>query len=468
MKINLCTKKTQQITKTNQVLQESENTLKAEINFLKEQVTALWQNTRHTSDEINQPDTTSASSVPSITSEKRPGTSTPSTTETSSPSITPNIPTENRFIPLRDHGESDNTSNSRQDIDVVNNTATTSPKTNPPNQRGNGIPTQPPSFPAVVDKCVFLCDSNGKFLDKKKLFPSGQDFTFFRCPTTTHARTILQDEINKEPEHPKLILFHSGTNDLTPTTLIDDFISEISVFITQVSTMFPKSKIIYSTLLPRADISLHNLSKINAKLFDSCSTLPNVHMLSHENIFSKGLDVLHDNKHLKKRHLGLFAANLVAAIRGRAQQPPRSVPSQPNRSSSSPSRSLYPKTEEIHAFPTNQVGNGLNKFYLNAETHHPPPSFRQPYTSSLEGYSSYSNAVKYGPLSGTNRPTYHTPQQQSKLVHAQNGPPAKANEHLVPNSSSLPYNDQSGDSKISGVEVPKELVSLLRFIKTLL
>ena len=105
-------KKTQQITKTNQVLQESENTLKAEINFLKEQVTALWQNTRHTSDEINQPDTTSASSVPSITSEKRPGTPTPSTTETSSPSITPNIPTENRFIPLRDHGESDNTSNS--------------------------------------------------------------------------------------------------------------------------------------------------------------------------------------------------------------------------------------------------------------------------------------------------------------------------------------------------------------------
>ena len=80
----------------------------------------------------------------------------------------------------------------------------------------------------------------------------------------------------------------------------------------------------------------------------------------------------------------------------------------------------------------------------------------------------YRNAVKYGPLSGTNRPTYHTPQQQSKLVHAQNGPPAKANEHLVPNSSSLPYNDQSGDSKISGVEVPKELVSLLRFIKTLL
>ena len=323
------------------------------------------------------------------------------------------------------------------------------PKINPPNQRGNGIPTQTLSSPAVVNIYVFLCDTNGKFLDKKKLFPSGQDFTLFRCPTLTHARTILQDEINKESEHPKLILIHSGTNDPTPTTLIDDFISEMFVFITQVSTMFPKSKIVYSTLLPRADISLHNLSKINTNLLDSCSSLPNVHMLSHENIFSKGLDVLHDNKHLKKRHLGLFAANLVAAIRGRANKPPRSVPSQPNRSSSSLSRSLYPKTEEIHAFPNNPVGNGQNKSYLSPETLHPPPSFRQPYTSSLEGYSSYSNAVKYGPISGTNRPTYHTPQQQSKVVHEQNGQPATANEHPVPNSSSFPYNDQSGDSKIS-------------------
>ena len=126
---------------------------------------------------------------------------------------------------------------------------------------------------------------------------------------------VLQDEINQELEHPQLILIHSGTNNLTPTTPIDDFISDISVLITQASTMFPKSKIIYSTLLPRADVPLQTLLKINMKLIDSLSTLPNVHLVSHENIFSKGTDILHDIKHLKKRHLGLFAANLVAAVR---------------------------------------------------------------------------------------------------------------------------------------------------------
>ena len=95
-------------------------------------------------------------------------------------------------------------------------------------------------------------------------------------------------------EHPQLIVIHTGTNDLTPTTPADEFVSNISVFITQASTMFPKSKIIFSTLLPRADIPLNTVSNINMKLIDSCSTLPNVHLVRHDDIFSKGLDILYD------------------------------------------------------------------------------------------------------------------------------------------------------------------------------
>ena len=82
------------------------------------------------------------------------------------------------------------------------------------------------------------------------------------------------------------------------------------------------SKIIFSTLLPRADIPLQTLIQINRQLISECSKLPNVHAVLHENIFSKELkDVLHDERHLKKRHIGLFAANLVNTIRGRAKQP---------------------------------------------------------------------------------------------------------------------------------------------------
>ena len=108
---------------------------------------------------------------------------------------------------------------------------------------------------------------------------------------------------------------------------------------------------------------------------------------------SKGLDTLHDNKYLKKKHLGLFAANLVAAIRGRAK-PPRSAPSQLHRSSPSSSRLLYTTPLEHHAFPSDAVNSGHNRAYPTPESQQQPPPLRPPYTSSLEGYSSYSNAVK--------------------------------------------------------------------------
>ena len=104
-----------------------------------------------------------------------------------------------------------------------------------------------------------------------------------------------------------------------PTSQIDEFVSEISAFVIEVSTKFPKSKITYSTLLPRSNLPLNTITKINEQLINQLTNLHNVHVVSHDNVFSKGLDVLHGAKHLKKRHIGLFTANLVDAIRGRAR-----------------------------------------------------------------------------------------------------------------------------------------------------
>jgi len=167
----------------------------------------------------------------------------------------------------------------------------------------------------------------------------------------------------------------------------------------------------------------------------------------------------------------LFAANLVAAIRGRAK--PRSAPSQLHRSSPSSSRSLYTTPLQNHAFPSNAVNSGHNRAYPTPESQQQPPPLRPPYTSSLEGYSSYSNAVRNRHLR-TDR-IYHpsqTQQQQRNPLHfhLQNGPPPTMHPagHLEPNSSASLQNDQSGASNTSGVEMPKELVSFLRFFKTFL
>ena len=77
-------KKQMQITKSNQELQESESKLTAEITFLKEQVTAFWQNStddKHmaNSNAIQQPETSTSSEdiTPGITAENRSETPKP-------------------------------------------------------------------------------------------------------------------------------------------------------------------------------------------------------------------------------------------------------------------------------------------------------------------------------------------------------------------------------------------------------
>ena len=84
-----------------------------------------------------------------------------------------------------------------------------------------------------------------------------------------------------------------------------------------------------------------------------------MHAVLHENIFSKDLkDVLH------KRHIGLFAANLVNTIRGRAKQPrpfQKQVPHSPpsyhrGKFSSYTAAVLNPQNTDQHPSPLHSHG----------------------------------------------------------------------------------------------------------------
>ena len=142
---------------------------------------------------------------------------------------------------------------------------------------------------------VFLCDSNGKYLNTKKMFPSNKNIEYFRCPTIAKARAIVQNDLSDSPQ---LLVIHTGTNDLTSTTPTDEFIADISSFITEAATKFPKSKLIYSTLIPRGDIPAATIMRINEQLFAALSNLPNVHLVNHDNLFLEEIDLLHDTKHV--------------------------------------------------------------------------------------------------------------------------------------------------------------------------
>ena len=130
-------------------------------------MTAFWQNStddKHmaNSNAIQQPETSTSSedTTPGITAENRSETPRPQMKEIVTPPniITPNIPTKNRFLPLQNSMNESDTLPDQEDIDQT-------PKINSPKPRDNNVlPVKTP--PAVVNKAIFLCDSNGKFLDQ--------------------------------------------------------------------------------------------------------------------------------------------------------------------------------------------------------------------------------------------------------------------------------------------------------------
>ena len=173
--------------------------------------------------------------------------------------------------------------------------------------------------------------------------------------------------------------------------------------------------------------------------------------------------MLHDRKHLKKRHLGLFAANLKAAIRGRGK-PPRANSSQLYRSSLSSPHSFHTSPSEGYPPSSNGVRNIHSQVHQTSRQQQPLPS-RFPYTTS-SGDASYSNAVKNG------HNTYNIPQAPQQQ---QNFPPQHYNvqsfspSHLaaVGPIPSVPLQNDCAVGKVPAVEIPKELVSLIQFFKTL-
>ena len=122
-------KKHVQIDKANQALQESQNNLMTEIHFLKEQMTALWQNSK-------EPDLPSPSSQPESSCSENTTDSEQKNTDyeasrlpITAQKLTVNIPTENNFSLLRNCDTSDILSNTQQEIDPETNTENMTQKT---------------------------------------------------------------------------------------------------------------------------------------------------------------------------------------------------------------------------------------------------------------------------------------------------------------------------------------------------
>ena len=211
--------------------------LQEEVTFLKDQIKALWQ--KPTGD-------TNVTQMP-LSSTKEPTQKPPNSSaddEVAQPSspkkddqqqlLLVEIPTENRFSALDDSHQEPSVSIPPAKPPIVN--------TQPPPPTNRSITTQNNSdtLPdnVTLNPAIFLCDSNGKFLNKTKIFPSNQEIKCFRFPRIETARALLQDIYDS----PNVIVIHTGTIDLTASSPLNDFIYNLTTLITQASTKFPHSK----------------------------------------------------------------------------------------------------------------------------------------------------------------------------------------------------------------------------------
>ena len=410
-------KQTQTIT-DNAKLKQKQTQLESEVGFLKEQIQALWEKLNlHTSERarmtntVNQTPPTAAkdengNSIPTPTAandEKRNSTPTPPVLQCKEDELRVfNVPTSNSFSVLRE------TNTDKEDTSKT----TTSQR-----------PPVPPS-----NEVIFLCDSNGKFLDTKQMFPSRHEVKYVRAPLIKHASSSLQN-IHAVPH---MLLIHTGTNDLERSSP-EELISNILTLITEASTKFPSSKILFSTLLPRNDISPSTIISINNQLITSCSKLPNVQLIAHDNLFKNGINILRDNKHILKRHIGLFAKNLKDAIHGRLR--PRSTPP------------LRPVQE-------------------------PPHNQATPKIPKVMQHASYSHVLQNGSPHAQPWPFYHqmqhppTPSVREPLQ--QQIPLAQQRQQQFPATNAAKTIHKESSPSFPETQIPQEIISFLRFVKSFL
>ncbi|KAJ8358686.1 hypothetical protein SKAU_G00152110 [Synaphobranchus kaupii] len=106
-------------------------------------------------------------------------------------------------------------------------------------------------------KVVLLMDSNRKHLDTRRMFP-GRRVSSVRCANTEQALQLLKRDTLGTPS---CIVIHTGTNDLR--ALQQHTARAVRKVAVRATQEFPDSRVVISTLLPRADTPPHIIASIN-------------------------------------------------------------------------------------------------------------------------------------------------------------------------------------------------------------
>jgi hypothetical protein len=157
---------------------------------------------------------------------------------------------------------------------------------------------------------IILMDSNRKFINAKKLSPSGSKSLILKCGNLDSAKDILQFP---RFEDPKVIVLHVGVNDVESST-VSDICGKFTEAVQIALKAFPQTRLMISAITPRSDNLDEAVNEVNHFLnTELLANLPPTSMVvSHSNITK---DYLFDRKHLSRNGgVNRLAGNLKRAI----------------------------------------------------------------------------------------------------------------------------------------------------------
>ena len=220
---------------------------------------------------------------------------------------------------------------------------------------------------------VLLMDSNGKYIEEKKLFPK-HSVSKLWCPNTQRALDLLSEDQLGSPSH---IIIHTGTNDLRAQQ--ERVATALKGVIEKASSTFPNAQVVISTLLPRKDFHPATIQRVNASISRDCASKPNVFLAHHSTL---DLNSLYDQVHLYKAAVPTFARTLkdiaLKRIPNTSHRSNRSIDSPP-RPARHPPRPAGPPPGPTHRGPTPR---GITSRPQYTQTHpHPHPNQSTPHPS---------------------------------------------------------------------------------------
>ena len=196
-----------------------------------------------------------------------------------------------------------------------------SDKCNGKTSEGTNKPVTPPTFQSSTNhlrisnkddiEIVMCFDSNRKFIDFKKLWTLMGSLrkNCSRIRDVVH----LVENVEKDTDI-KRILISTGVNDLD-YSLPEEVAAEFGNVINVLREKFPQIIIILSELTPRKDELDNAVIPCNELLKQLVGRYEHIFFINHSNMRDSSYSLFYDEKHIHKRAIPKFAANIKRVLR---------------------------------------------------------------------------------------------------------------------------------------------------------